>query len=467
MKKTTKPQPFRLDDFTLEKAVHNGAFGTVYKAIHKTTGIVYAMKQVSLKGMKRIDREEAIDEARVLSTLHHPHIIKHHGKDEKLCIVMDYAEGGSLYRRIRESKDGCLMADETWRMFLQCLLALDYTLQKRIIHRDIKSLNILLLKTHGGDFVLSDFGIARALATDSDFARTLLGTPFYLSPELCDDAPYNEKSDIWALGVVLYECITGELPFFARNEGALIRKILKGDYKPPRNCPEDLKEIISKCLIYDHCKRPNASELLKLSCVKKRAKQLQINLDLNNELKNKRKDEPNMMVEGVAKMQLNPKVQELSHEDKSTPKIENETEQVLMEEIVAESAKPAPVVLIENHGQQTDKNISLANKQDTSVNHNHSKTQQLKDFGVPKKRPEKDQFQLYQASRLEDEDLVWNAVYSAPTFARKRCPDLMTTYPASVSRSMSSSTSSTAHITTKQAVSTSYEQSVISTCYKS
>lgn len=113
---------------------------------------------------------------------------------------MDYAEGGSLYRKVRESPKGHLSQEETWKMFIQCLLALDYVFRKRIIHRDVKSLNILLLEKEGS-FALSDFGIARVLTTDSDFARTLLGTPFYLSPELCDDAPYNEKSDIWALGI--------------------------------------------------------------------------------------------------------------------------------------------------------------------------------------------------------------------------------------------------------------------------
>eukprot|EP00210_Caulerpa_lentillifera_P005003 g4777.t1 len=130
-------------------------------------------------------------------------------------------------------------------------------------------------------------------------------------------------------------------------------------------------------------------------------------------------------------MWLNSKIQELPHEKRVTSKTMDKTEQVSIEETLPESAKPTPIVLINNHGQ------------------------------------EKDQFQLYQTSRLEDEYLVWNAVYSALIFTRKRCPDLMATYPVFVSRSMFSSTSSTTHITTKQAISTSYEQSVTSTCSKS
>ena len=86
-----------------------------------------------------------------------------------------------------------------------------HTRRERVIHRDVKSLNLMLADRGGldGGVKVGDFGIARVLSRDTHFAKTRLGTPLYISPEVCEDKPYNEKSDIWSLGVVLYEMMTG------------------------------------------------------------------------------------------------------------------------------------------------------------------------------------------------------------------------------------------------------------------
>lgn len=96
-------------------------------------------------------------------------------------------------------KKGISMPEvDAWRFFIQSLLALSYVHSKGVIHRDMKSLNVFFDSKK--DVKIGDFGIACSLTYNSEFARTIVGTPFYLSPELCDDKPYNEKSDIWALG---------------------------------------------------------------------------------------------------------------------------------------------------------------------------------------------------------------------------------------------------------------------------
>ena len=92
-----------------------------------------------------------------------------------------------------------------------------------------------------------------------DFAQTMVGTPYYLSPEMCEERPYNEKSDIWALGCVLYELCTFKYPFEATNQGALVLKIIRGKYNPiPNTYSQELKEIVDMCLCRDYKKRPYA-----------------------------------------------------------------------------------------------------------------------------------------------------------------------------------------------------------------
>lgn len=104
-------------------------------------------------------------------------------------------------------------------------MGLEHIHKNKILHRDIKTLNIFLNKNE--TVKIGDLGVAKALNTN-DFARTMVGTPFYLSPELCEEKPYNEKSDIWALGCLLYELCTFKHPFEATNQASLILKIIRG-----------------------------------------------------------------------------------------------------------------------------------------------------------------------------------------------------------------------------------------------
>ncbi|KAF6255864.1 kinase-like domain-containing protein [Scenedesmus sp. NREL 46B-D3] len=206
--------------------------------------------------MKRVDREEAIDEARVLSQLSHPHITQHHGsfidREEQLNIVMEYAANGSLHELIR------------------ALLGLSYIHSRKVIHRDIKSLNLFL--DAADNIKIGDLGIARSLSGGSNFARTIVGTPYYLSPELCDDKPYNEKTMCgrlewcWCVNARLYECCMGCHPFEAQNEGALIRKILRGTFTPISGpYSPALVQLSGEMLAFNPVRRPTAAQLL--SCL--------------------------------------------------------------------------------------------------------------------------------------------------------------------------------------------------------
>ena len=151
---------------------------------------------------------------------------------------------------------------------------------KKIIHRDVKSLNLFF--DQDDNVLVGDLGIAKVLSPNTMFARTIVGTPYYLSPELCEDKPYNEKSDVWALGVVLYEmCTGGKHPFDAQNEGALIRKIMKGVYAPlpGGKFSSQLSDVLRSCLTMDHARARTPPRSCETPLLVSRARSLGLELD--------------------------------------------------------------------------------------------------------------------------------------------------------------------------------------------
>ena len=118
---------------------------------------------------------------------------------------------------------------------------------------------------------IGDLGVAKLLGQTQNMAHTIVGTPYYLSPELCEEKPYNHKSDIWSLGCVLYELCTFKHPFEAKNQGSLIMKIVKGQYASISSTySSDLKSLIGLLLLKDYKKRPSIVEILNLGIMKQR-----------------------------------------------------------------------------------------------------------------------------------------------------------------------------------------------------
>jgi len=132
---------------------------------------------------------------------------------------------------------------------------------RKILHRDLKCQNIFLTKN--GIIKLGDFGIARVLSSTRENARTMVGTPYYLSPEIIDNKPYSFKSDIWSLGVVLYELCALKPPFDAHSLPQLAMKITKGNYNPiPSHFSKELKSLVGCLLELNPSKRPSVHEIL-------------------------------------------------------------------------------------------------------------------------------------------------------------------------------------------------------------
>uniref|UniRef100_A0AAX7UB37 non-specific serine/threonine protein kinase n=1 Tax=Astatotilapia calliptera TaxID=8154 RepID=A0AAX7UB37_ASTCA len=222
--------------------------------------------EIPVEQMSRDERLAAQNECQVLKLLNHPNIIEYYEnflEDKALMIAMEYAPGGTLADYIQKRCNSLLDEDTILHFFVQILLALYHVHNKLILHRDLKTQNILLDK-HQMIVKIGDFGISKILVSKSK-AYTVVGTPCYISPELCEGKPYNQKSDIWALGCVLYELASLKRAFEAANLPALVLKIMSGTFAPisDRYSPE-LRQLILNMLNLDPSKRPQLNEIMAL-----------------------------------------------------------------------------------------------------------------------------------------------------------------------------------------------------------
>ena len=150
--------------------------------------------------------------------------------------------------------------------FVQLCLSLEYIHGRKILHRDIKSSNVFL--TRNNTIKLGDFGISKVLENTNDQAMTVQGTPYYMSPEVCQNKPYNYKSDIWALGCILYELCTLQHAFHAENLLGLVYKIVQDKHDPiPSSYSDEMKNLVALILNKNDKERPSALEILKIPFV--------------------------------------------------------------------------------------------------------------------------------------------------------------------------------------------------------
>jgi len=249
-----------------------GSFGSVYCVRRLNDRSLHVMKKISIHNMAQKERVATEQECKVLQRLRHPGIVCYEDsfiyKNRQLCIVMAFCEGGDLSTLIEKRKMRLFPEQEVISWFLQVALALQYMHDEHILHRDLKTQNIFLTKQ--GIIKLGDFGIAKVLEGTLEMAKTVIGTPYYMSPELFRNQPYSYKSDIWSLGCVLYELVGLRHAFEARDMNSLVQKILRANYAPiPSTASKDVRELIKSMLGLSPSSRPTVNDVLALPFIRK------------------------------------------------------------------------------------------------------------------------------------------------------------------------------------------------------
>ena len=260
------------EKYEVLKLIGRGNFGSVHLVRHIDDERLYVMKKINMTDMSPSEKEGSVQEVQLLKSLRHPCIVSYKDSfvyQDILCLVMHYCEGGDLASTIREA-DGVHFDEDTildW--FVQIALGLQHCHRRRIVHRDLKTQNIFLTK--GNQVKLGDFGIARVLAGTNELAMSVVGTPYSMSPEVCENKPYGFASDIWSLGCVLYELCMLKHAFDANNLLGLVWKIVQETFPPiPDIYSEDLTQLIHSMLDKNPQKRPTIHEVLDIPILKKR-----------------------------------------------------------------------------------------------------------------------------------------------------------------------------------------------------
>ena len=263
-----------MENFEIIEKLGEGAYSTVFKVKRKIDNQIYALKKVKLSNLKEKEKINSLNEVRILASVKNKYVISYKEaffdeKDGTLGIIMEFADNGDLYQKIIEHKQKKSFFEESdiWRIFIQLVKGLKSLHDLNILHRDLKSANVFLFKD--GHAKLGDLNVSKVAKRGLGYTQT--GTPYYASPEVWKDLPYDNKSDIWSLGCVLYEMTTLHPPFRAKNMEELYKKVLSGNVsKLPSNYSDDLYEIVQLLIQVNSNKRPTCNDILNNTLVKKR-----------------------------------------------------------------------------------------------------------------------------------------------------------------------------------------------------
>lgn len=241
-----------IGEYIVGPRIGSGSFAVVWRARHRQLGIEVAVKEIDKKLLSPKVSDNLLKEISILSTISHPNIIRFFEAietREKIYLVLEYCDGGDLAAYIHKHGK---VSEAVARHFMRQLAAgLQVLQEKHLIHRDLKPQN-LLVSTNEVTPVLKigDFGFARSL-TPQDLADTLCGSPLYMAPEIIQNHKYDAKADLWSVGAILFQLVTGKPPFDGSNQLQLFQNILTSTEL--RFPPGAIEELHPDCVDLCRC----------------------------------------------------------------------------------------------------------------------------------------------------------------------------------------------------------------------
>lgn len=261
-----------MNKYQIIKKLGRGAAGDVFLGKNKSTGEQVALKEISTTVERPQITAETMKEVELMKSLVHPNVVGYIDsfKDSgKLYIAMEYVDGGDLSKFIEDRNGRLLSEEDVLKIFIQIVIGLKYIHDRKVVHRDLKPQNIFM--TRVGVVKLGDFGVSKELTCTQDLCQTQIGTPYYLSPEVWNNEPYNTQTDIWAAGCILYELCTLKRPFGGQNINQLLVNVIQGKFQPlTSRFSSDLRDLVSSMLSQNPSERPTASEILAMPFITSR-----------------------------------------------------------------------------------------------------------------------------------------------------------------------------------------------------
>ena len=298
VKKHLEPEP-KLTDFIILRQIDKGSFSQVLLAQHKTTKVLYSLKLIDKRNKINIqEMPYFIREIEIMYKLHHPNIVKLYGhfEDNNYCyFIMEYLQKGNIYPLVKRKFPVTLQLIASIMKDIISAVYFLHHMSPKIIHRDIKPENILL--DQQGRTKLTDFGWSNYLEENAK-KKGICGTPFYLAPEIINNIGYDERVDIWCLGVLLFELVVGRPPFIGESEQKIRYNIVKMKINWPNNIDTNAADLISRILKYNPDERISLEQMLlhpfftqffpnAISCLKKPDRGIKYNIYIIS------KDNPN------------------------------------------------------------------------------------------------------------------------------------------------------------------------------
>ncbi|KAK1943533.1 Serine/threonine-protein kinase Nek1 [Phytophthora citrophthora] len=272
------------------KCIGRGSYGSAHLVQVRGPNCLhdrFVVKKIPMELLSAKEKDQSFREVELLAKLKHPNVVEYMENfvvDNVLHIVMAYCDGGDLAGKIKQQQitreqfvspdndptdsRGYFPISQVLDWFVQMAMAIKYLHGQRVLHRDLKASNIFL--TTENVVKLGDFGIAKTLDSTLDQAKTVVGTPYYMSPEVCESKPYSYASDVWSLGCVLYEMLALRHAFDAPNILTLILKIVQQDFAPiPPHYDHEVSDLLRKLLDKDPERRPSMKQIFAMPYIRR------------------------------------------------------------------------------------------------------------------------------------------------------------------------------------------------------